>query len=373
MNAPVGAAARSHDVLAALFAARGLARAEPAILQPAETFLDLTGEDIRRRLYFVQDPDGGELCLRPDYTIPVSRDHLASGAALPAGYCYFGPVFRYRGAGAAGEFLQAGIERFGDGDAEAVDADVVAFALEAVHALGMKRPALRLGDPGLVMDFVAALNLPEPWPRRLRAAFGRPDGLAEALDPPRLDNGDRAAFLAALGKSDVSTARAAVEEMVAIAGIAPLGGRSPQEIAERLLEQARLAAGGGLPDAARQVLSRVAQVSGSPEAALAELRVIAGDAGLDVARSLDSFARRNALMAERGVRLDEIAFSAGFGRRLDYYTGFVFEVCDPARPEAQVVGGGRYDLLLSMLGAARPVPAVGCSIWVDRIVAGGGA
>lgn len=368
MDAPSSPTGDTLAALRALFAAHGLGRADPPILQPAEIFLDLTGEDIRRRLYLVQDPAGRELCLRPDFTIPVSHAHLEAGAPLPAGYCYLGPVFRYRGAGAPGEFLQAGVERFGDADREAADADVLALALEAVRALGMARPAIRLGDPGLVMAFVAALDLPAPWPRRLRAAFGRPGGFAEALAPSVPGELDRFAHLAALGQGDPDSVRAAVEQMVSIAGIAPLGGRSPEEIAERLIERARLAAAGGLPDRSRAVLESVVAVSGTPEAARAELDRIAGDAGLDLAGELASFARRNALMAKRGVDVDAIAFSAGFGRRLDYYTGFVFEIFDPARPDEQAVGGGRYDLLLSMLGAPVPVPAVGCSIWVDRVM-----
>jgi ATP phosphoribosyltransferase regulatory subunit len=67
------------------------------------------------------------------------------------------------------------------------------------------------------------------------------------------------------------------------------------------------------------------------------------------------------------VDVGAIRFSTGFGRRLDYYTGFVFELHDPARPDApQLVGGGRYDQLMTKLGSPEPVPAVGCSIWLDR-------
>src|SRR6201986_445184 len=82
----------------------------PPVLQPAEPFLDLGGEDIRRRMFLTTDPDGGELCLRPDLTIPVSCDYLKSPqAGKPAGYCYLGAVFRHR-EGAPAEFLQVGIE-----------------------------------------------------------------------------------------------------------------------------------------------------------------------------------------------------------------------------------------------------------------------
>ena len=101
------------DALLLSFAQAGYVQAEPDILQPAEPFLDLSGEDIRKSLYLTTDPSGEELCLRPDLTIPVARDYLASpGAGQPAGFCYLGPVFRYRG-GQPSEFLQAGIESFG--------------------------------------------------------------------------------------------------------------------------------------------------------------------------------------------------------------------------------------------------------------------
>ena len=62
------------DALITSFERAGYVRVTPAILQPAEPFLDLSGEDIRKRMYLTTDPQGRELCLRPDLTIPVSRD-----------------------------------------------------------------------------------------------------------------------------------------------------------------------------------------------------------------------------------------------------------------------------------------------------------
>src|SRR5689334_25279011 len=104
------------ETLAGAYERAGYARVAPAMLQPAEPFLDLSGEDIRKRMYLTTAPGGGEFCLRPDLTIPVSRDYLASElAGRPAGYCYLGPVFRHRDDGPA-EFLQAGIESFGRPD-----------------------------------------------------------------------------------------------------------------------------------------------------------------------------------------------------------------------------------------------------------------
>src|ERR1700742_395202 len=90
-------AANWADALLLSFAQAGYERSEPTVLQPAEPFLDLSGEDIRKSLYLTTDASGEELCLRPDLTIPVARDYLASPrAGQAAGFSYLGPVFRYR-------------------------------------------------------------------------------------------------------------------------------------------------------------------------------------------------------------------------------------------------------------------------------------
>ena len=85
-----GSASRAEALLAS-FAAAGYAAVQPSILQPAEPFLDLSGEDIRKSLYLTTDASGDELCLRPDLTIPVARDYLASARAGQPASFNFGP------------------------------------------------------------------------------------------------------------------------------------------------------------------------------------------------------------------------------------------------------------------------------------------
>jgi ATP phosphoribosyltransferase regulatory subunit len=64
--------------------------------------------------------------------------------------------------------------------------------------------------------------------------------------------------------------------------------------------------------------------------------------------------------------LAAIHWRAAFGRPLDYYTGLVFEI-SAGRGGAVLAGGGRYDRLMTLLGARAPIPAVGFSLWLDRI------
>ena len=74
---------RDAEALLSLFGREGFERIEPRILQPADAFVELSGEDIRRRIFVTQDADGTEWCLRPEYTIPVCRHYLAAGGTRP--------------------------------------------------------------------------------------------------------------------------------------------------------------------------------------------------------------------------------------------------------------------------------------------------
>ena len=51
------------------------------LIHDARVFVELAGEDLRRRLFLTTRADGTEMALRPDYTIPVCLHHLATGAA----------------------------------------------------------------------------------------------------------------------------------------------------------------------------------------------------------------------------------------------------------------------------------------------------
>jgi ATP phosphoribosyltransferase regulatory subunit len=72
-------------------------------------------------------------------------------------------------------------------------------------------------------------------------------------------------------------------------------------------------------------------------------------------------------MVARGIDIAKIGFSTSFGRGLDYYTGFEFELHRRGNGTEPLVAGGRYDGLLGQLGSAKPIPAVGFSIWIEAL------
>ena len=349
------------------FERAGFARREPRLLQPAGVFLDRAGEDFRGRLYLTSDASGAELCLRPEYTIPICLDYLA-GRNGPAALAYGGSIFRApeHGVTGHGEFLQAGIESFGRTDREAADSEILAAALEAAKAGGAGPLRVRMGDAGLVAAFLDGLGLPPVWRRRVEAGHARGLSPSELFAPPGGAGADQSGVRAALTRVDPADARRLVEDLLSIAGITAVGGRSAAEIAERFLDQATLAEGAGVSAEKRALAEAFFAIEGSPDTAAAALRKLAEDARLNLDAALDAIDTRAGFIAARGLALNDMIFSASFARQLDYYSGFVFEarLNDAQEP---VIGGGRYDRLLRTLGAQEDVPAVGAAIWIDRL------
>ena len=358
------------DALLLSFAQSGYVQAHPGILQPAEPFLDLSGEDIRKSLYLTTDPSGEELCLRPDLTIPVARDYLDSASAgKPAGFSYLGPVFRYRG-GRPSEFLQAGIESFGRADRAAADAEMLALGLEATAAFGVKDVEIRTGDVALFIALIDALELYPVWRRRLIKDFNRKVSLADDIERLTLatapGRNEYEGVLAALAGSDRKAALALVTDLMSIAGTTNVGGRTVAEIADRFLEQSTLKAG-ALPRDALDIIKRFLAIAGDPDESVAQLRTLAADAKLDLAAAIDQLESRVGFMAARGVDIRRVRFSTSFGRGLDYYTGFEFELHAKGNGVEPLVAGGRYDGLMTQLGSPTPIPAVGFSVWIEAL------
>ena len=101
---------------------------------------------------------------------------------------------------------------------------------------------------------------------------------------------------------------------------------------------------------------------------MASIRKLADASAVKMDAALDGLQQRLDLLASGGIDLARLEYASQFGRNMEYYSGFIFEL--RAQSLAQpVAGGGRYDGLLSSLGAAKPTPAIGLAVFCDRLLA----
>ena len=363
----------------AVFEQAGFDHIAPDILQPADIFLERSGEEIRANSYVFTDPEGAEMCLRPDLTVPACRYHLTH-AAKPdseARYCYCGPAFRFaHGGRIPSEFGQAGIEWLAAPDAEAAEAQVLALTIAALKAAGLGRYRVKLGDLRLFHALLDGLEMPKRWRRRLIHHFWRPQTFRETMqrfatreEQKRTSISDHVDEV--VGRDMIETRRW-VESELARKALPLTGGRSPEEIAGRLAEKAADRSAHPLsPDAVRAIDTYLA-IEGSAASVLKDLEAVAD--GEAYRSALKQFRRRIEAMAQQGLKPEDFSFAATFGRNLEYYTGFVFQIeTDTAQGVSQVAGGGRYDDLLSDIGSPVPVSAVGCAIGTEQLLAAIGA
>jgi len=363
-----------------LFVNAGYDYIVPDILQPADIFLDRSGEDIRTRTYVFTDPAGQELCLRPDLTVPTCRYHLQHGDidGEVTRYCYSGPAFRFQPDDdddlRPREFDQVGLEHYGAPDAEKAEAEIIALTIEAVRGAGLENFQVKIGDLGLFNALLASIDMPERWRRRLRHHFWRPQTFHETLErlvaEPGASVGVEMEFLGGWVSDRREEIASTLEHLLSLRAIPLVGGRSVDEIATRVLEKVEDRRAPPLSESSAALIRDYIEVAGPPRDALHRMMKLIVSADLDLSTGMAAFARRVTLMQERGVDIDACTFLAEFGRNLEYYTGFVFQIeyQTPAGAMA-IAGGGRYDTLLSDIGARQPVPAVGCAIHTERLLA----
>jgi ATP phosphoribosyltransferase regulatory subunit len=369
-----------------VFAAAGFEAVAPAIIQPAGVFLDTIGEALRARTYVFNDPDGTELCLRPDLTVPVCRLHLERDGAgtMPGRYCYNGAAFRYQPSGATAahprEFRQAGIETLGlqVGRSEAeCDAETVALMLAAIQTTGLDCRGLgvKVGDLGVVRAVFDAFDMPNRWRDRLQALFWRPQAFRAELKRLTLDPGSRARaiapdLLAGLKQADQAGAEARVAAYVDAQGHDVFGARTLQEITQSLQALALDAGARPLDGRIAEMIERIVAVSVPLPQAPRAIAALARNAGVSMAGPLEAFEARTRALAATDLDVATVQFSGEFGRTLEYYSGFVFEIALAGLPLASpVAGGGRYDGLMRACGARGDVPAVGAAIHTERLLA----
>jgi len=333
----------------------------PDIIQPADIFLERSGEDIRSRTFVFSDPEGNELCLRPDLTVPACRFHL-SHAKKPekeARYSYLGTAFRFPNEKLSPqEFTQAGLEWFGAKDAVAVEAKMLKLAVAAVKAAGAGQVKITMGDVGLFAALLADTPMPDRWRRRLAHHFWRPEAFRLLLKSFAERKSSRTSISDVIDALPTTPAAALLEQR----GLPQQGSRTVEDVAVRLAEKLADRSEAPLSPAAVAALESHLKLSG--KAGTTKLYKISG--GENYAAAVATFNKRLIALAKLGLDPEKMQFSASFGREIEYYTGFVFQL---EVKGVVVAGGGRYDTMLSDLGAKKKIPAFGFAIHAERLLA----
>ena len=276
----------------------GFEEYDAPLLEHEELYTRKQGEEITQQLYGFEDKGGRRVSLRPEMTPSLARMVMARAGALPTPIKWFSipQCWRYERTqrGRGREHYQWNVDVWG---AEGIEADA-----ELISVLATFFRSVGLGPEDLVIRVSSRKVLEE-----------------------------------VLGSVGVSG-----EAFPAVCVIVDKMGNTPEEaMSAQLAEQ-------GLDVDA---ISTIRSTLGLQD--LDALSLALGDDSSAVSELTSLFS----LIDSYGIS-DWVAFDASVVRGLAYYTGPVFEAHDRAGELRAIVGGGRYDRLLSTLGG-RDMPATG--------------
>lgn len=351
----------------------GYALVDVPVIESTELFLRKAGEERVQQMYAFRYRNR-DLSLRPEFTASVVRSVIGTiqSVPLPMRVAYHGPVFRYERPGQARyrQFTEVGVELLGAAT-PAADAEVIGTAATALRAAGVGRPRIVLGHVGIVRGFLAGLALDERvrewlvWSmERLRPDDPRGERIHPALAAMLADEtAARPATLVSSPDRDVFLS------LLREAGISLDGHRrTPEEIADGLIRKVARRAEGNDVRRALRFLRRLVTLRGAPADVLPRLEALLVDEGL-ATDAVDRLRAVLMLLDAYEIHPGDVTLDLGLGRGLHYYTGVLFEAYGEG--SEQLGGGGRYDDLASILGARQPLPAVGFSLGLERVLEAG--
>jgi histidyl-tRNA synthetase len=380
--------------IAKAFESFGYRGVEVPTIELRELHLRKSGEAIRQHMYLFKDLGQNDICLRPELTASVARlyNSALQEEPLPLKLYYLGSAFRHDRpqAGRYREFTQAGVELIGGGTPE-FDAEVIALACNVMDSLGIKDYRVVIGNIGIVLELLSQKKIEEraknyiverleafskidapnkavaveKWIEETKSGF---ETIGISLSEPSQERQDLLGIVKQLPEEQITKVVGWVLET--IYGVTDAG-RASGEIARNLLTKIRR------DEQAKEIEDTVGFISrlmsideGHPEEVLKQADQLVRDYGLD-AKRIEEMRQMARHLECFGVDWNKVKFDFGFGRGLQYYTGMIFEVYVESDrlgiSQKQVCGGGRYDTLISALGAASPVPALGFSFGLERL------
>ena len=366
-----------RERLVETMALHGYRQVDTPIVEPTELFLRKSGGERIAQMYAFHYRER-DIALRPEHTASVLRMYVDSlqTQPLPLRLAYAGPVFRYEKpqAGRTRQFTEVGCELLG-AEGSAADAEVIHLAMEGLAAAGI-RGHLVLGHVGLVLDYLNRLPLRQRardwliWSME-RVRKGRDVDLES--DISGLISGDRLSSLfdemgATLSQVPSDQLETWVLGVLQEVGVQTEGGtRTPEEIVAGVIAKMSRHSDETHVRRAFEFIQELAQIHGSPDAVIPELRALVRRHNL-ADEPIARIEHVLELLVAFGHDTSTFELNPGLGRGLHYYTGMLFEIYSDNTTQAQLVGGGRYDDLAQTLGARQPLPACGFTFGLERIV-----
>ncbi len=326
---------------------RGYKYIELDAIIAADQIIQRSGENFRQYMFSFQDPNGNEMCLRPDLTIVSCLRYLNNKTKIREKIFYSGQAFR-KIKDQDGKIIrnQVGYEIIGSKNIKQDDYEIIQTSLKTIQKIKKTKIKIEIGNIKLFNLLLDKLKLPKRWKLRLSRHFWR-EKYFETLIKRLETNSDIDPLSVEIDKKRHNKMKSENQSQI-------IGGRKISEILNRfnnkIKDPRKFAEGKKTALIIREYL----KISCPMNAARKKLNNFFSKHKIKIDLKDEFFPLKDKLGKNK------IIFSTNFGRELEYYTGMVFNIKDQS--STNLIQGGRYDNLLSNLGSNRKIPAVGAAI-----------
>ena len=336
----------SENILKAV-KSRGYKYIELEAVIDADQIIQRSGESFRQYMFSFQDPNGNEMCLRPDLTIASCLRYLKNKTKIKEKIFYSGQAFR-KIKDQKGKIIrnQIGYEIIGSKSIRQDDYEIIQTSLKTVKKIKKTKLKVEIGNIKLFNLLLNKLKLPKRWKLRLSRHFWRKKYF-ESLLKRFETNSDIDPLTVEVDKKRYKKMKSGNQNQL-------IAGRKVSEILNRfnnkIKDPRKFAEGKKTSSIIREYLKISCPINYSRKKlgnffSKHKIKIDLKDEFFPIKNKLDK---------------NKIIFSTNYGRELEYYTGMVFNIKDQSN--VNLIQGGRYDNLLSNLGSKRKIPAVGAAI-----------
>jgi ATP phosphoribosyltransferase regulatory subunit len=322
----------------------------PSVIE-ANHIVQRSGENFRKFIFSFIDQNGSELCLRPDLTIASCLRYLENNLKGKEKIFYSGQAYR-KSQNKKDSIVrdQVGFEIIGSKDEKNDDKEIINTSLKSLQNIKYTSGTLTIGNVEIFNLLISKLDIPKRWKLRLSRHFWREKYFNDLLkrletnsdvDPTIVDI-DKKRYFKML-KEDLSKV---------------IAGRSINEILKRFDNKIRDPRGTKKGENVSKIIKEFLKIKCPINKAASELNKFFKKNMINLIVDQKYFPISNNKISKLNV-----VFSASFGRQLEYYTGMVFKIDIKSNSKnINIINGGRYDKLISDLGAKNQVAAVGAAL-----------
>ena len=163
----------SENILKAV-KSRGYKYIELEAVIDANQIIQRSGENFRQYMFSFQDPNGNEMCLRPDLTIASCLRYLKNKTNTKEMIFYSGQAFR-KIKDQEGNIIrnQIGYEIIGSKSTTKDDNEIIQTSIKTIQKIKKKKLKIEIGNIKIFNLLLDKLRLPKRWKLRLSRHFWR--------------------------------------------------------------------------------------------------------------------------------------------------------------------------------------------------------